>query len=276
MPMHEQVEDQLTINYPPSFEYGNPTFKWVIQKSPMESQLLYRDLAPYYDLIYAAKDYKNEAMYIKDLISQYKTSTGNDLLDVACGTGNHLNQLKNEFSCTGVDINQEILHIAQKNVTGVTFIKGDMTTVDLNKKFDVVLCLFSSIGYARTYEKLRKTLFNFAAHTKSGGVVIVEPWLTKADFSQGLPHMTVYDGEDIKIARLSTSRIQNNISIIDMHYLIAEKDKEIKYVAEQHELGLFDIDKTLTYMGEAKLKAEFLEKGLTGERGILVGVKVKS
>ncbi len=238
----------------------------------MESPLLYRDLAPYYDLIYAAKEYKKEAMYIKDLISHYKKSAGNDLLDVACGTGNHLNQLKNDFSCTGVDINQEILHVAQKNVTGVTFIKGDMATFELNKKFDVVMCLFSSIGYVKTYEKLRKTFYNFAAHTKSGGVVIVEPWLTKADFRQGLPYMTVYDG-DIKIARVSTSWIHGNISIIDMHYLIAEKGKEIKYVAEQHELGLFDIDKTLELMEEAKLKAEFLEKGLTGERGILVGVK---
>lgn len=236
---------------------------------------MYRDLAPYYDLIYAEKEYKKEAMYIKELISRYKTSAGNELLDVACGTGNHINQLKNDFLCTGVDIYEEMLHIAQKNVDSVTFIKGDMTVIDLNRKFDAVICLFGSIGYVRTYKRLRKTLFNFADHTKPGGVVIVEPWLTKANFREGLPYMTVYDG-DIKIARLSTSCIQNNMSIIDMHYLIAEKNKKIKYIAEKHELGLFDIDKTLTYMEEARLKAEFLEKGLTGERGILVGVKVTS
>lgn len=93
---------------------------------------------------------------LKKLISRYKKSKGRDLLDVACGTGNHLKYLKNSFSCTGTDIDEEMLSIARKKVKGVVFKKADMTTLSLNKKFDVITCLFSSIGYVKTYANLRK------------------------------------------------------------------------------------------------------------------------
>jgi hypothetical protein len=42
----------------------------------MKKQLLYRELARYYDLIYSFKDYKKEAVRIKALISNYKESEG--------------------------------------------------------------------------------------------------------------------------------------------------------------------------------------------------------
>lgn len=38
--------------------------------------------------------------------------------------------------------------------------------------------------------------------------------------------MTTFDGEDVKIARLRVSKIEGNISVMDMHYLIAEKNKK--------------------------------------------------
>jgi ubiquinone/menaquinone biosynthesis C-methylase UbiE len=85
----------------------------------MRKQVLYKELAKYYDLIYSFKDYKKEAVRIKALVSKYKKSEGKELLDVACGTGHHLNHLKDEFSCTGVDISREILEIARKNNEGI-------------------------------------------------------------------------------------------------------------------------------------------------------------
>ena len=65
----------------------------------MADQAIYRDLARYYD-------YKNEANTIKLLIATYKKTDGNNLLEVACGTGHHLEYFQKDFVCTGVDINQ--------------------------------------------------------------------------------------------------------------------------------------------------------------------------
>ena len=239
----------------------------------MKNQVLYGELAKYYDLIYSFKDYKKESARIKALISKYKRSKGKELLDVACGTGHHLTYLKDEFCCTGVDKSKTVLEIARRNNEGIVFEDADMITLDLGKTFDVITCLFSSIGYVKTLSKLKKTSRNFAKHLKKGGVVLIEPWFTKSAYIPGSPHMETYDGQDIKIARLSVPRAQGDMSIIDMHYLVAERGKDIKYFVDRHELGLFEVDQTLNILEEAGLHSKFLKHGLVGKRGMFVGTK---
>jgi ubiquinone/menaquinone biosynthesis C-methylase UbiE len=239
----------------------------------MKKQVLYWELAKYYDLIYSSKDYKKEADRIKTLVSKYKKSEGKELLDVACGTGHHLAYLKDEFSCMGVDISKPILEVAMKNVEGVVFKQADMTEFNLGKQFDVITCLFSSIGYVKTYARLKKTIRSFAKHLKTDGVVLIEPWFTKSNFFEGYPSMTTYDGRDIKIARLCVSKTKGNFSVQDMNYLIAERGKGVTHFVDRHEMGLFEIDKTLDIMKKAGFRAKFLKKGLMKDRGLFVGEK---
>lgn len=239
----------------------------------MKKQSLYSELAPYYDLIYTWKNYKKEVEKINKLIVSYKESNGKDLLEVACGTGHHLQYLKQNFSCTGTDIHQGILNVAKKRIKNVTFKKVDMVDMDLKKNFDVITCLFSSIGYVKTYQNLQASLKNFANHLKTGGVVIIEPWLTKSAYKTGSPHMTAYESDNVKIARLAVSKVKGNVSIMDMHYLIAERNKEVKHFVDRHELGLFELDITLQFMKQVGLKAKFLKNGLMKGRGLFIGVK---
>ena len=239
----------------------------------MKKQILYGELAGYYDFLYSFKDYEKEALRIKKLIAKYKKSKGNELLDVARGTGHHLEHLKEDFSCTGVDINEEILNVARKNVEGVVFKRADMITFNLDKKFDVITCLFSSIGYVKTYSNLRRTIRNLAEHLRTGGVALIEPWFTKSAYKSGSPYMTTYDGKNIKIARLNVSEIRGGISVMDMHYLIAEKDGCVKHFVDRHELGLFEVSKTIKFMKDAGLQSRFLKNGLLKDRGLYVGIK---
>ena len=235
---------------------------------------MYKELASYYDLIYHWKDYKTESITIKDLIKNYKKSDGNQLLDVGCGTGMHIEYFKDDFSCTGIDINNEMVEVAKSKVNEVIFEQGDMINFNLKTSFDVIICLFSSIGYVKTYSNLEKTIKNFANHLKKGGVLIVEPWFTKSAFWAGKPGMTTYDGEDVKIARLNTTKVEGDLSIMEMHYLIAEKDQDIKHFVDIHELGLFEHDKTLEIMKKANFESEFLKDGLMKDRGLFIGVKL--
>ena len=235
---------------------------------------MYKELAKYYDLIYHWKDYETEANTIKELFKKYKNSDGNKLLDVGCGTGTHLKYFRNDFSCTGIDINNEMVEVAKSKIPDVIFVQGDMVDFNLKTNFDVILCLFSSIGYVKTYSNLEKTLKNFANHLKNGGLLIVEPWFTKSAFWVGVPGMTTYDGEDVKIARLNTTRVEGDLSIMEMHYLIAERNGDIKHFVDIHELGLFETDKTLEFMQKANFKSEFLKDGLMKDRGLFIGVKL--
>ncbi len=239
----------------------------------MQKQRIYKDLARYYDLIYSFKDYKKETVIIKRLISKYKKSKGNDLLEIACGTGKHIQYLKDNFNVLATDINIRMLGVARKNIKGVIFKRADMVELNLGKKFDVVICLFSSIGYIKTYYNLKKTLNNFAHHLKKGGVVIIEPWYTKSTYKVGTPHMTTYGDANIKIARQNINGTRGNISIMDMHYLVAERGKDVKHFVDRHELAMFEPKKILRFMKEAGLRAKFLKNGLLKGRGIYIGIK---
>jgi ubiquinone/menaquinone biosynthesis C-methylase UbiE len=239
----------------------------------MQKQILYTDLARYYDLIYSWKDYKKEAATIQRLIAKYKRSKGNDLLEVACGTGQHIQHLKDDFQVLGTDISAGMLGVARQNVKGARFQRADMVTLNLGREFDVITCLFSSIGYVKTSADLKRTLQNFGRHLKKGGVVVIEPWLTKEMFKKGLPHMKTYGDDDIKIARLDVSKARGNVSILDMHYLVAEKDKAVRHFVDRHELRMSEPQEILQFMRQAGLRAKFLRNGLMKGRGLYVGVK---
>ena len=239
----------------------------------MVKKPVFKELVKYYDLLYSWKEYKSESEKIKLLIKKYKRSNGHDLLEVGCGTGKHIQYLKDTFNILATDISSDMLSIARENIPNVIFRQADMIHLNLDKTFDVITCLFSSIGYVKNYKNLEQTIKNFARHLKKGGVVIIEPWFTEASYITGLPTMTSYDGDDIKISRLCVAKKRGIISIMDMHYLIAEKNKNIKHFIEHHELGMFDIEKTISIMNASGLKAKFLKNGLMKGRGLYIGVK---
>jgi len=234
---------------------------------------MYDEFAEIYDLIYSFLDYDKSVGMLKNLIENYKLSSGNKLLDVGCGTGKHINFFKKDFPCTGVDISEKMLDYAKEKTSNVRFIQADMINMDLKEKFDIITCLFSSIGYVKTLENLRKTIKNFANHLNQGGITIIEPWLRPSIFTPGLPSMETYEDDNIKIARLNVSRVEGNISSFVMHFLIAKRNEDVTYFKETHELGLFETEQTKNFMKEAGFETIYLEEGLEVQRGLFIGIK---
>lgn len=237
----------------------------------------YKDLAKYYDQFYSVIDYKREANLIKSIIKKHKKAAGKDLLEVACGTGKHISYLKDSFSITATDISKEMLAVARKRTPDVKFQQADMIKLNLKKKFDVLMCMFGSIGYIKDYKNLDKVFANFARHLNKGGVVIIEPWFTDEAYTSlfmtGLPAMMTYEGSDATMARLCTCKKRGMYSVMDVHHLIAEKNKKLDYVIEHHELTMFKVEKMLELMQKNGIKAKFMKKGLLKGMGLYIGVK---
>jgi ubiquinone/menaquinone biosynthesis C-methylase UbiE len=233
---------------------------------------MYTTLARYYDLIYKNKDYQREADDLIRLIAKHKKSKGYELLDVACGTGNHLKYLQRRFRCTGLDLNAEMLKIARTKVNA-ELVCADMANFHLGKKFDVITCLFSAIGYVLTYERLGETIRNLQKHLKPGGILIIEPWYSRDELRDGVPQMATYDSKDLKIARLSVTGVTETETRIHMHYLIAETGNSVKHLSEVHKLGNFEIHEILSLMRQAGMKVVYIKKALRSGRGLLVGTR---
>ena len=79
--------------------------------------------ARFYDALYRFKDYGAAADQLHALIQQRKPGA-KTLLDVACGTGKHLEQLQTYYRVEGVDINSEMLDIARGRCPDVPFHLG--------------------------------------------------------------------------------------------------------------------------------------------------------
>ena len=231
---------------------------------------MFSHTARYYDNIYSFKDYRAEAQLLTGIIDRYLRSGGKLLLDVACGTGCHLEQLKSRFETQGLDISPELLALARRRNPDVPFHQGDMADFRLQQRFDVITCLFSSIGYVKTLDKLGQAVDCMASHLLPGGLLVVEPWFAPGEWQSGTVHATFVDQPELKIARMNISLAEGRLSYCDFHYLIGTP-QGIEHCVERHELGLFETHEMTSAMEAAALEVTYDPDGLTG-RGLFIGL----
>ena len=238
----------------------------------MGNEKMYMELAEYYDASVSWKDYRAECTLVHTLIMKHKKSAGRDFLDIACGTGNHIKYLKKHYKITGIDKNAGILKIAGDKFPGIEFVSADMTSFDLKRTFDAVICLYASIAYARSHTNLIKVISNISNHLKKGGVTIIEPFMTKDEFVEGKPFATFVDEPNLKIARMNVNRRQTDVAILDFHFLVAT-GAGVKHFIDKHKVGLFDRQEIQHAMENSGLSTTFIESGFQKDRGLFLGVK---
>jgi len=233
---------------------------------------MFTDTALYYDKIYSFKDYAAEVTKLIEFLGELPGPARPSLLDVACGTGHHIAYLKADYDVQGLDLNEDLLRQARKRNPEVTFHHGDMTDFDLGSTFDVVTCLFSSIGYVKTLDNLARAVTCMARHLAPGGALVIEPWFTPESWRPGTVHALLVEEPHLKIARMSTSLVEGTVSFFDLHYLIGTP-VGTQYFAERHELGLFTVDEMRGAMVDAGLQVTHDQEGITG-RGLYMGQKI--
>jgi SAM-dependent methyltransferase len=226
--------------------------------------------AEFYDTIYGAfKDYTTEATKIADLLRaidpNYKT-----VLDVGCGTGEHARLLTQAgFSVDGVDINADFVRIAQrKNQTG-RFIEADMSEFELPRRYDVVMCLFSSIGYLCTLDRVASALRRFRDHLHPDGVVIVEPWFEPGVLDQGRVDQTTGEANGVRVTRSSRMEVERGLSRLHFDYEITDATGT-RHVHEVHELGLFTNGELMKAFRASGFDVTYDSVGLIN-RGLYIG-----
>jgi SAM-dependent methyltransferase len=234
---------------------------------------MFSKTAHYYDEIYAAlgKDYAREVAHVRRLILKHKRSSGKTLLGVACGTGKHAGLLSRHFQVTGLDLDAHMLAVARRNHPHIRFHRGDMAAFKLDRRFDAIVCLFSSIGYARTAARLHSALKTMSNHLVPGGVIVLEPWFSLRQWHVGRTGMVVVDNRLVKIVRFSHAARRGKLSILNLEYLISTPDG-ISHAVERHELGLFSKAEYLHAFRQAGLHVTYDPRGLTG-RGLYLGLK---
>ncbi|SFP43060.1 N-dimethyltransferase [Amycolatopsis arida] len=238
---------------------------------------MYTESAAWYDRLHRNKNYAAESQRIVGHVRRLRPNA-RTLLDVACGTGGHLQHLRTEFTCEGVDVEGGLLEVARPRLPDVPLTQADMTDFDLGRRFDVVTCLYSAIGYVRTVDRMRAALRCMARHLEPGGVLIVEPWIqpdsvvdVEDRWVDGSSAVVVIEDDDLKLVRVRVFRSYGSMSELTMHY-VAARDGEIVSGTERHRVAMFTREEFFAAAEAAGLAARWCCDGLTG-RGLLIGVR---
>jgi SAM-dependent methyltransferase len=229
--------------------------------------------AAFYDALYGWKDYPAEVVRLEALVEARRRSSGKAWLDVACGTGRHLELLRERWEVEGLDLDPIMAALARARLPGVRIQVGDMTGFDMGRAYDVVTCLFSSIGYVLTEERLAAAVACLARHLVAGGVLAVEPWLGLNQVEPGHVGALLAEGEGFKVARMNVLVAEGTVSVADFHYLVG-RPAGVEHFTERHELGLFTPDQYAGAFRRAGLEPELDERGLMG-RGLYLAVRTR-
>ena len=237
------------------------------------AQALYHALAPFYDRIYSAKGYRIEVDRLIALARRTIGRAPRSLLDVGCGTGRHLAEFRRRIpEVAGVDLSAEMLREARGRLPrDVVLRQGDMRSFRLPRTYDVVVCLFSAIGYLLRRADRDRAVANFFRHVSPGGVVLVEGWVRPEAWRPGTLHLLAYDGPDAKVARLSSSSRSGGISTIQMHYLVGVPGAPVRHLVEHHRNALIPPEEMLGSFRRAGFRARVDLRGRYRERGLYIG-----
>lgn len=224
---------------------------------------MYGRSARFYDALYSFKDYPAAGSALHDAI-QRRRPGARSLLDVACGTGKHLEVLRHWYEVEGVDLNPELLAIARNRLGDVRLYQQDMVGMDTGKRYDVVTCLFSSIAYVRTPANLERAIARFERHLAEGGLVVLEPYFSPEQYWTDRVTLNVVDQPELKIAWMYASPPPiDNVAVLDIHHLVGTP-QGVECFAERHELGLFTPAQYVGAFEQAGLRAELDPAGFFG------------
>jgi SAM-dependent methyltransferase len=131
----------------------------------------------------AADEYAHYCRHVAGLIEQYAERPAGTLLDIGCGGGKNVFNLKRTFGVTGVDLSPTMLAQARELNPESRFVQGDMRTFRLGRTFDAVL-MDDAISCMTSLADLVAAFGTAAAHLKPGGVLVATPDVTTETFRQ--------------------------------------------------------------------------------------------
>ncbi len=113
------------------------------------------------------------------IIKKYIKGKDKKILDVPCGYGRISNLLSAMgYNVIGIDVNKNFINIAKteakKKKLGVKYLVADILNYKTKKKYDVVLNIFTSLGYFESEEKNELFINKLCQFVKPSGILVIE------------------------------------------------------------------------------------------------------
>lgn len=191
------------------------------------SRPLYRDSAPYYDLIYGPLvDYERECDLLESIFRREARRKVHRVLDLGSGTGGHALVLAERgYEVVGIELQPAFVARAREKArslaTPPTFQEGDMRRLEGEGPFDALVSMFGAFGHVPRRDA-PGTLRGFRDCLVPAGVLAFEFW-NPGGARDGYRGWDERGADDLLLIRLGKSRVREGGKALEIrfkHYLI--------------------------------------------------------
>lgn len=204
----------------------------------------------YYHILYKHRDFKEAETFITNLTRDLGMSSGNSVLDMACGKGRHSIFLnKQGFDVVGADLSSESIKAAKSFENDqLKFSVHDMREVFVEDQFDYVFNLFTSFGYFEQSEENYAAIKSMSLALKKNGFFVLDYLNPTVVINNLVPkEKKTIDGIEFHITReVKDNWIVKNISLED-------NDKQFSF---QERVRIISIEDFEEYFRKSGLSLE--------------------
>lgn len=214
-----------------------------------------------YDALYADKDYEAECDLVEKIFRRTDRPV-RSLLDLGCGTGRHSVEFaRRGYEVVGVDLSEAMLERARRRAVDVapgsaTFLRGDIQTIGLDRRFDAVLSMFAVVGYQISDAAVRATLANVRRHLEPGGVFVFDVWYGPAVIAVGpSERVKVVPTDGGEIERIAVGTLEPAGHVCSVKYDLTFRQAGVPDVTafEAHRMRYFFEEELGEFLKEAGL-----------------------
>jgi SAM-dependent methyltransferase len=203
-------------------------------------KIFYADLAPFWPLLSPVEDYADEAREFLRVI-EHRAPDARRALELGSGGGHVAYHLKAHFSMTLSDLSAEMLAESARLNPDCEHVCGDMRTLDLGIRFDVVF-VHDAVDYMTTEADLEAVFATAARHLEPGGVAVFVPDHVKERYeaSTDCGGGNGADGRAIRYLEWTTE-LEPSATAAATHYcfLVRDADGSVRSLHERHDIGVF-------------------------------------
>lgn len=213
----------------------------------------YSTLASYFHLLTAPADYVEEAAWLVGAFRRHGDGRLETVLELGCGGGNLASHLPRELKLTLTDLSPEMLEVCATINPNAEHIAGDMRTLRLAREFDAVFA-HDAICYMNSEADLAAAIATAFAHTRTGGVVILQPDDTRENFRPKTEHggHDAPDGRGLRYLQWEWDPDPTDArTTVAMSYLVRGADGNVRTMHDVSEYGLFPRETWLRLLAEA-------------------------
>jgi SAM-dependent methyltransferase len=203
-----------------------------------------------YDIIYKDKDYQAECDFLEKIFKRYSKKPIRKILDIACGTGNHIIPLAQRgFNVAAQDKSCDMLQIAKRKCHNenlkISFMGCfPMQQFNHKKKFDAVIAMFSSIDYVVKLKEVKKVFLNIHNCLRKNGLLVFDFWNKTCVDKYFTPYKRkVFRKGNELVVRISKTSLDRKISVAKVNFICDYfvNKKHVAKINEVHKMKYYDI-----------------------------------